>query len=189
MSESIGQNFALCKGKTLPADERHNFAVDYRRTLRENLRLLIERRGDTSKSLARRAHYTAGTKKGERVSERTVRYVLDPNPEAPSPSLDALAAIAKAYDLPVWGLLLPDVDPSSPAVVDLDAQIDARAGELLGEALNAQRKLKAQDVPGRSGGRYPFAVGSAIQAAPERAPTGGRKRRTAASRPKATEKG
>lgn len=60
--------------------------------------------------LAKRCFWpaTAGPKRrGKRLSERYVRYVVNPVAEANhSPSLDVIEAIAKAFDLEAWQLLV-----------------------------------------------------------------------------------
>lgn len=67
---------------------------------------------DTPAKLSRRCFWPAGKKKGKRVSERQLRYVLDTRADAvppiPSPSLDLIVAIANAFDVPAWQLLVDD---------------------------------------------------------------------------------
>lgn len=93
--------------------------LDYRRILRTNLKAVLARAGDTTTSAARKALYLDGTKRGQRVSARSLRYFLDEN--GPSPGVDALAAIAAAYDLMLWQLLVPDLDPENPPHLALSA--------------------------------------------------------------------
>jgi hypothetical protein len=79
---------------------------DYRKVLQKNLAGLLKQRGyNVRRQLP--AHYVAGTKKGLKVSWRTVQYMMEPN--GPSPSLDALVAVAGALDLQVADLLDPDL--------------------------------------------------------------------------------
>lgn len=116
----MGKNFSPRKGQYLPADTGQHFAmppVDYRRLLRANLRAALAHRGLTRNTL--RAFYLAGPKKGERVSGRTVGNMQNASPEAPSPSLDVIAAVAHALGLEPWQLLVPGFDPQNPPLVRL----------------------------------------------------------------------
>ena len=83
--------------------------VDYRKSLRLNLAALLTEHGDTTTTLARKAVYLDGTKRGKRVAERSLRYFMEQ--DGPSPGLDALAAIASAYGIAVWQLLAPGLTP------------------------------------------------------------------------------
>jgi hypothetical protein len=116
---TLRQNLAHCKRQDLPADERQNIAMplDYRAALRKNLKALLEAHKLTRLTL--RATYLAGPKKGRLVSPRAIGYMLSADPAAPSPSLDVLAAVATAFDLQPWHLLVPGLDPNNPPVTQL----------------------------------------------------------------------
>lgn len=86
--------------------------LDYRRVLAENVKALMAanswRRHDIP------AFYLSGSKRGKRVSSRTIGYIRDGT--GPSPSLDVVAAIAAASKPPLmpWQLLVPGFDPRNP---------------------------------------------------------------------------
>jgi len=94
-----------------------NMSLDYRAVLRTNLRAVFAVHGDTTATASRKARYLDGPKRGRTISERSLRYFLEEG--GPSPSLDALAAIAGAYDLMPWQLLVPGLDPGNPPYLAL----------------------------------------------------------------------
>ena len=65
---------------------------------------------DTAKKLAAKAKWPASAgpkRRGKALSERYVRYVLNPTAEAQhSPSLDVITAIADAFKTEPWRLLV-----------------------------------------------------------------------------------
>lgn len=67
---------------------------------------------DTARKLAARAKWPASAgpkRRGKPLSERYIRYVLNPTAEAQhSPSLDVLTAIAEAFKTEPWRLLVND---------------------------------------------------------------------------------
>lgn len=104
---TVAQNLALFKGRIFPADERQNAAVDdYRDVLKANLLAAMEARGVTPLTI--KAHYLDGTKRGERLSPRSIRYYLEK--DGPAPGLDAVAALASALGIEVHHLLTPQFD-------------------------------------------------------------------------------
>ena len=114
---TIWQYISQRKGQNIAADERQNRAMpqpDYRRVLRENLALLLDASGYSTNTL--RATYVFGPKKGKVVSSRSVRYILDDDPESPSPSLDTIAAIAARLGVQAHSLLSPGLDIVRPPV-------------------------------------------------------------------------
>lgn len=81
--------------------------------LAANLERLMAEHPDkaTPSKLSKRCFWPAGDKKGEPVAPRTIRYVLDRRAgaaAAPSPSLDLIVALAEAFGLPAWQLLVDD---------------------------------------------------------------------------------
>lgn len=87
--------------------------LDYsaRKQLANNIEWLMAERpelGSTTK-LAKIARWPAGKKKGELISERQIRYVMDTRedavPPTPSPTLDLIIGIANAFEVPTWQLL------------------------------------------------------------------------------------
>lgn len=132
----LRQSFAKRKRQDTPPAAWHACIVslDYRAVLRVNLRAVFAVHGDTSATASRKARYLDGPKRGRTISERSLRYFLEEG--GPSPSLDALAAIAGAYDLMPWQLLVPGLDPANPPYLALS---DAE------RALYAEfRRLKAK---------------------------------------------
>ena len=102
----------------MPADERQNLVVDkYRAVFRANLKALLDHHGVTR--LTVKAYYLDGPKRGKQVSSRAIGYMLSKDSAAPSPSLDMVAAVAAAYDLLPWQLLVPAFDPANPPMVRL----------------------------------------------------------------------
>ncbi len=81
-----------------------------RELLAEQVKKLMEARPTLSspRLLAKAAHWPAGKKKGKPVSERQIRYLLDTSDDAPSPTLDLIVAVAKAFDVAPWQLLVDD---------------------------------------------------------------------------------
>lgn len=82
--------------------------------LAANVQQLMDEHPDlnTAKKLAARCRWpdSAGPKRrGNPLSERYIRYVVNPDPEAPhSPSLDVINAIATAFKTEAWRLLVDD---------------------------------------------------------------------------------
>lgn len=89
-------------------------AYDARQLLAENVAALMGKHVElsTSKKLAAAAKWppSAGPKRrGKQLSERYIRYVLNPSAdEQHSPSLDVIVAIASAFDVEAWQLLVDD---------------------------------------------------------------------------------
>jgi hypothetical protein len=82
--------------------------------LAENIkRLMFEQPalGSPAK-LAKECRWPAGKKKGQKISERNIRYALDTRldavPPVPSPTLDLIIAIANAFNVPTWQMLADD---------------------------------------------------------------------------------
>lgn len=73
-------------------------------------RLMADTPGmDTPEKLAKFCRWPTGHKKaGKKIAPRTIRYLLDTRKDAPSPSLDMVAAIAAAFGRPPWELLTDD---------------------------------------------------------------------------------
>lgn len=115
----LRQEIARCKRQEMPPGPRQtlNMSLDYRAVLRTNLRAVFAVHGDTTATASRKARYLDGPKRGRTISERSLRYFLEEG--GPSPSLDALAAIAGAYDLMPWQLLVPGLDPGNPPYLAL----------------------------------------------------------------------
>jgi nitrous oxide reductase len=87
---------------------------DAREQLAANVSDLMRASDDkkSAKALAAKCRWpeTAGPKRrGKKLSERYIRYVLNPAPDAAhSPSLDVITAIANAFGTPAWRLLVDD---------------------------------------------------------------------------------
>lgn len=85
-----------------------------RAVLAANLARLMEETPalDTPDKLSKRCFWPAGKKKGKRVAPRTIRYALDTREDAvppiPSPTLDLIAALAGAFGIPPWHMLVDD---------------------------------------------------------------------------------
>lgn len=140
----IAQNSAGCKRQHSAAIPRHSegvFNPNYRQIVAKNLAILLAARALSPATV--KAYYLEGPRKGKRVSERMIRYILAlPRPRGtppPSPALDVLAAIAEVLSVPVHLLLLPGLDPVRPPVIwseeqAREAQQIARAyARLLGQ--------------------------------------------------------
>lgn len=78
-------------------------------TLAANLAALMRQSATlrTQSALARRS----------RVAQTTIGNYLNPHSYKGAPSLDKLVRLSSAFKLPVWALLVPDLDPSSPPVI------------------------------------------------------------------------
>lgn len=82
--------------------------------LAANVEQLMRESSDmkTAKTLAAACRWpaTAGPKRrGKKLSERYIRYVLTPGTDnSPSPSLDVITAIATAFNTHAWRLLVDD---------------------------------------------------------------------------------
>lgn len=83
---------------------------DARSHLAANVARLMQAHPDKESpaKLAKQTYWPAGRKKGKRVSERQIRYLLDTRDDAPSPGLDVIVAIANAFEVPAWQLLADD---------------------------------------------------------------------------------
>lgn len=120
MLATVRQNFALCKRQDSPEAARQNIGVDeYLRILGENIRALMEHHGVRRETLE--AIYLDGRKKGKRVSPRTIGGLAHPREGTSAPQLDVVAAIAAAFDLLPWQLLVPDLDPADPPRTQLSS--------------------------------------------------------------------
>jgi hypothetical protein len=84
----------------------------FRAVLARNLTRLMEEHTDRSSpaKLSQHSIWPIGsTKAGKKVSERQIRYVLEPHgPLAPSATLDLVTALANAFKVPPWRLLADD---------------------------------------------------------------------------------
>jgi transcriptional regulator with XRE-family HTH domain len=90
--------------------------LEVRRVLRENLRALLDYYAAHPR--AGRASSGAALEGLSGVSNSTIsRYAPNQGPATASASIDHLARIAQAYDLPVWCLLYPGLNPAQPPVV------------------------------------------------------------------------
>lgn len=78
----------------------------YRKVLQKNLAGLMKQRGYNARRPIQ-AHYLSGTKKGLKVSWRTIQYMMEDS--GPSPSLDTIAAVAAALELQPADLLDPNL--------------------------------------------------------------------------------
>lgn len=67
---------------------------------------------DSPEKLSKRCFWPAGAKKGKRVAPRTIRYVLETESKTdkptPSPSLDLIVALATAFEVQPWEMLVDD---------------------------------------------------------------------------------
>lgn len=153
MPPTIRQYFAARNGNTLPAVIQQNIAVDisYRTTLSGNVDALLRNHGRSSDTLG--AVYLDGPKKGERVSPRTIRNLLDG--KEGGVGIDAIAAIAAALKVQVYHLLVPGLDPEShpPAQKELwiEAEVERRVAAHIRKANIARKRLEAPDVEGVGG--------------------------------------
>lgn len=114
---------------------------DARELLIENVKRLMGDHPDkgSAAKLGAACIWPAGKKKGQKVGERTIRYLLDTRtdmiPPRPSPSLDLIVAIANAFNTPAWQLLVDDKQLRTWMVGKLfsagDAATDARVERYL----------------------------------------------------------
>jgi hypothetical protein len=143
-------------GSTLPPDERHPLSGmdDYRKVLRDNLGAQMKAQGYTIKKPPT-AYYTEGTKKGKKVSQRTIQYMLAP--ESPySPRLDAIAAVSLALGLQPADLLDPDFSRRAKLAADFEATVEAEVAKRMTARLQELQSgleglLRAQHATGVSG--------------------------------------
>lgn len=94
--------------------------TDYRDVFRTNLQALLDYHGVSPKRV--RASYRDGVKMGKPVAPRTIEYMLQTGRSAPSPSLDAIAAVAAKFDLMPWQLLVPGFDPGNPPALPVSPE-------------------------------------------------------------------
>jgi transcriptional regulator with XRE-family HTH domain len=83
-----------------------------------NISALLAYRNESPEDVAKRAVYRGGRKAGKKVGPRTIRNAMKAD-VADSPSLELIAAVAKACDLMPWQLLFPKFDPRNPPVLAL----------------------------------------------------------------------
>jgi transcriptional regulator with XRE-family HTH domain len=83
-----------------------------------NLTALLEYHEQSPEEVAKRAVYRSGRKAGNKVGARTLRNAMNAD-VADSPSLELVAAIAKAFGLQAWQLLFPKFSPRNPPVLAL----------------------------------------------------------------------
>jgi hypothetical protein len=77
----------------------------YKKTLVRNIRTrMIAKDFSSPEALAKHCYWLSGKKKGKKISERQIRYVLEEGPDKPVPSADVIAAIAVALGCDVWEL-------------------------------------------------------------------------------------
>lgn len=124
MGEIMRQNFAIVKGKIFRMASRQNISMpdDYRERLRRNVNALL-----TSSPKARSKlnfYYLSGSKKGKKVSERSVRNISSMGESSNAPNLDLLAAFASGFGLDTYHLFLPDLDPTELPAQDVESWID-----------------------------------------------------------------
>lgn len=125
---------------------------DYREILRDNLVRAMRSRG-WSITTPPPVHYLAGTKKGKRVSARTIQYMVEEN--GPAPGLDAIAAVAVALGLQPWELLVPNLSIEDRPVLssegavaaEVSRRMTARMQQLQGGLAQLMRMQDAGGVP------------------------------------------
>jgi hypothetical protein len=123
---------------------------------------MMERNPDLNspRKLAARATWPAdsgGERAGKNVSERMVRYVLEPgraprDKKIPSISLDFITALASAFGEPVWRLLVDDDAARHWVVTKLlgaAAAPDERVAAALGTPPKRTQKALARRVKRR----------------------------------------
>jgi hypothetical protein len=138
-------------------------AYHLRAVLARNLTRLMEEHTDRSSpaKLSQHSIWPIGsTKAGKKVSERQIRYVLEPHgPLAPSATLDLVTALANAFKVPPWRLLADDsqirewaMDRLGPAADEQDAPPPARVDwgphPEMPRAQLAHKKVKRQTKKG-----------------------------------------
>jgi hypothetical protein len=156
---SIWQNFADCKGKIFPVPFGQNpaVAIDYRKALRENLRVLLALSGKSRDTI--KARYVAGPKKGEILSSRTVGYVLSGAEGTSGLSVDGLGALATALGIEAYHLLVPGLDPLTHPVTRAETWIEAEVERRLAARLKragALLKTLEVDEEARPSARNPW---------------------------------
>lgn len=85
--------------------------LEPREQLAAKVKSLMEASADkgTPRLLSKVCYWPPGSKKaGRKVSERNICYVLDTSEFSPSPTLDVIVAIANAFSVPAWQLLVDE---------------------------------------------------------------------------------
>lgn len=124
--------------------------MDLRLIIAANLEALkqwhIDRGNDltSARAIARRA----------KVSKNTVVQLLDPEKAEREryPAVDTLQAIAEAFDLQAWQLLIPDLDPADPPTIPVTG-----AERALNERL---KTLVAREIAARLGAAHGRTAGA-----------------------------
>jgi hypothetical protein len=90
--------------------------MDLRKVVADNLRALMQYAARTRRTEDGPASQKALAKATE-LGRGTIQRALGLDPSKTAVAIDTLAALAKAYDLHAWQLLIPDLDPTNPPVV------------------------------------------------------------------------
>jgi transcriptional regulator with XRE-family HTH domain len=85
---------------------RYRDSMNSRAVLSTNLAALMTAKGDTQIGLKRRSG----------IAQATIGRILRQETAA---DLDTIAALARAFNLMAWQMLVPDLDPANPPVVRL----------------------------------------------------------------------
>lgn len=105
-----------------------------RETLAKNLRWLLDKHGWSERSLAKRS----------KVAQKTVNNILN---EVSSPTLDKLEAIAAAFGLTSWQLIMPSLpkelldSPCIPRILERYASLDDDGREYIDRTLDRETKI------------------------------------------------
>lgn len=104
---------------------------------------------DSPEKLSPRCFWPAGTKKGKPVAPRTIRYVLETESKTdkptPSPSLDLIVALAAAFKVQPWEMLVDDEEARRWVLARLltgKTAVDARVAQSFSVPENAETPKK-----------------------------------------------
>lgn len=90
--------------------------TNYRRVVAENVAALKLATPSLKSDAKLAAMCSTATRK---IGSRTISHLT--NPEGPQPQLDTMVAVAEAFRLPPWLLLMPDFDAKLKGVPDMPA--------------------------------------------------------------------
>ena len=116
-------------GRTLISQPGATIAPDINQTVAQNFKRLLGERSPETWWKQTNPVYVSGPKKGNRVSKRKLRDVLNC---INSPSLDVIAAIAEAEALEPYLMLFPGLIPSDAPVLVTRSQREVITAVLAG---------------------------------------------------------
>lgn len=161
-------------GKRVIETFPYSRGVEIDKILRQNVRALMaaasreERPGpksavdmDENYGIDKNVAYRIAGKKLKKPGEKEPPY---------HPGTDKLEALAGAYELPAWALLVEGLDPIKKPICgtqeELEAKAEKLANQMFADAIHERKQLRQKGKPGRPGVHHPFTLGKTKEEKP-----------------------